>query len=262
VDLLRVVNRENSEDRVIVRVRLVAHRDPRASRTLVGDGTVFAIRNVQLDERWTLSHSDGGWYLVSVTGDPLSGPVLTAPLIISPAGDEQRLSEQSLIGLANRPPDGVSPAELIGSAASPSLALLDLSLADERFSPQLIASSLAHIAEVWEEASDSGEELLGAVATDTGARLLLYPGSGARRRYVKDATLVRWNVVRLDLDRETPRIDVAIVISAAVYHSTASATYGDDRSPRELTQAWTLELHPRTATEWLLDDVRDIAATP
>lgn len=82
VDLLQVVNREReSEDRVVARVRVkVRCRNPtRSVDGIVGD--VGARHHAHLDERWTLGRQGNRWMLFSVDGDPLAGPVLTAPLV-------------------------------------------------------------------------------------------------------------------------------------------------------------------------------------
>ena len=86
INLLRVVNRaDEEEDRVVVRVYLHVHcRHPRLG--------FIATRYVHLDERWTLGRRGSRWVVLSIDGDPLAGPVLTAPLIPNPSFDTERFA--------------------------------------------------------------------------------------------------------------------------------------------------------------------------
>lgn len=122
IDILRIVNRDDeAEDRVDVRVRVHVHcRHPRVG--------LVATRRVHFDERWTLGRNDGHWVLLSMGGDPLAGPVLTAPLVPNPSSDTERLREQSLAELSRvqKVGDDVDLSQLVSADESPAFALLDL----------------------------------------------------------------------------------------------------------------------------------------
>jgi predicted lipid-binding transport protein (Tim44 family) len=235
VDILQVVNRESeSEDRVITRVRFRVDRGP---------GLPVGGRRVHLDERWTLSHRRGEWSLVSVAGDPLAGPALSAPLITSPSADTERLGEASLRELAGESSgSSIALADLVDTGAPPEQQLRELSVIDDRFSPLLLAATLTHIVEAWEEASDGSEAPLREVATKQAARSLFYPGGPGGRQFIRDAKLEHWKAVRVDLKKLRPSVTVAVNLKAACFRSDGRKVSGDDRKRRELDLVWTLEL--------------------
>lgn len=261
VDLLRVANRgSEAEDRVSTRVRFALHRDPHASALLPGDQTVLATRTVHLDERWTLAPRHGRWYVVSVAGDPLSGPVLSAPLIASPAQDRERLEEQSLQELARHDSrSDIAPGELADTAAPPPLELLDLSVADDRFSPLLIGAAIKHLVEAWEEASDDSENPLDQVATKHAICALLHPGGPAMWRFIRDATLKHWEVGEVDARSTPPMIRTLVSVAAAAYESHDGFVSGSDTDIHDLELVWRLGLHTGEHGEprWLLHDSVD-----
>jgi hypothetical protein len=238
IDLLRVVNREDeAEDRIVARVRFGVHRDQ-----LSVPEPPLSPHRLRLDERWTLCRGGERWLLVSVAGDPLAGPVLSAALIPSPAYDTQRLKEASLSELANEPAAGaIDPGALYDHDAPAPLALLDLSLADGRFSPLLIAAALSHIVEAWETASDGSDEPLTRVASKAAIQALLSESDGGDRRFIRDATLEHWEVVAVDAARQPPAITVSVLIKAASWTERHPIS-GSDRQRRELAHTWTLEL--------------------
>jgi hypothetical protein len=120
IDLIGVVNRNNEEeDQVIARVRFRIHcKYPKVGMLGPHHGYV--------DERWILGRSGTQWFLRSVSGDPLAGPVLTAPLIPNPLSDMQRLSDESLAELADRQKagDDVALSDLVNADDPPAFALL------------------------------------------------------------------------------------------------------------------------------------------
>ena len=255
VELLRVVNRADAdEDRVVMRLRFHVHVDrPRGQEPL-------SPHRFGLDERWTLCRDGKRWLLVSVAGDPLAGPVLTAPLIPTPAYDEQRLRELSLRELTSQQTaGGVNPGELVDRDEPASLALRDLSLADERFSPLVLAAALAHLVEAWQESSDGSEAPLRRLADDDAVRALFYPQGERVRRYITDATLHSWDVRELELDAAPPTIKVAVTVTAASYLDEGTYVTGSDRERHNLTLTWTLELTPDGADtpRWRLTGCSD-----
>ena len=249
VELLRVVNRAGeSEDRVVVRVRIrVRRRRPPLN--------FYTAPRVRLDERWTLGRYDGRWVLLSVEGDALAGPILTAPLIPTAAHDTERLREESLAELASAQaaPADVSPSELVAPDAPPAFALLDLSVVDGRYLPVLVAAQLAHLVEAWEEAVTGSPEPLAALASDEALTALLRPAPG-KRMVIRDATLTSWEPVRLELSAQPPMIVVRVEIEAARYVVTDDGTRraGVDNEPRSIILIWRLELTDSRRMPWRL----------
>jgi hypothetical protein len=257
VHVLRVVNREDeAEDRVIVRVCINIARDPHRSHNLPGDRTLLAARQVRLEQRWTLGRHGDNWFLVSLSGDPLSSAVMSSPLIASPASDDERLREAGLqeLGAADAVA-GVDAGELVDPDAAPAEKLNDLALVDDRFDPALLEATIKHILEAWEAVSDGSAHPLSEVATKRAIRSLEYPGGPGGRRYIRDATLSHWHVGGI-----TPAtVRVAVEIKAAVYRSDGRIVTGNDRRRRKLGLVWTLKLGsaPEEASRWRLDDSAD-----
>jgi hypothetical protein len=256
VDLLRVVNRDDeAEDRVVLRVRLLVRcKHPKP----LGDdlaGKLVARRRVHLDERWTLGRSAKRWMLLSVDGDPLAGPVLTAPLIPTRSHDTERLREESLAELAGAETvaNDVNLSELVSADEPPSLALLDLSLVDGRFLPALIAAAIAHLAEAWEEAATGSQAPLESIASSSAIKTLLEPGAG-KRLVVRDAVLRSWEPMQLELARRPPAIAVALTVDAIRFVTTTGGRYVAGRAdePRPMALTWALELTDTAQKPWHL----------
>lgn len=249
VDFLSVINRgDEAEDRVVVRVRLrLRCKYPRLR-------TPSAYR-VHLDQRWTFGRRGSDWLLLSVGGDPLAGPVLAAPLIPTPSSDTVRLREESLAELADaqKVGDDVVLSDLVSADEPPAFALLDLSLADSRFLPVLIAAELAHLVEAWEGAVDGAEAPLEALASAEARTALLRPGHRTRL-VVRDAVLKSWEPTRLDLSRQPPAIEVRLEVEAVRYvvRDDGRAVAGNQTDPRRMTVTWTLELTEAGRAPWRL----------
>jgi hypothetical protein len=249
VDLLSVVNRDDEEeDRVVVRVRLRIHcKHPRL-------GTLGP-HHVHLDERWTFGRRDSCWVLLSVGGDPLAGPVLTAPLIPTPSSDTERLREESLAELASaqKVDDNVVLTDLVSPDEPPSFALLDLSLVDNRFLPALIAAELAHLLESWEGAVTGSEAPLKERASVHARAALLRPARGIRL-IVRDAVLRSWEPTRLDLSRQPAAIEVRLDVEAVRYvvRDDGSALAGNETDAHRMILTWMLELTDSARAPWRL----------
>ena len=249
VDLLRVVNREGEdEDRVIVRVRVSVHcKHPRLG--------LLGIRHARLDERWTLGRVDTGWALLSVDGDPLAGPVLSAPLIPNRSFDADRLLEDSLAEMADaqRVGDDAALRDLISTDEPPALAVLDLSVVDGRFLPPLIAAQLTHILTAWEGAINGSQAPLAALATPEARSALLQPGPGMRL-VMRDAVLKSWRPTRLDLARRPPAIEVTLDVEAVRYVATDDGRdrVGNESDRRQIVLSWVLELTDTARSPWRL----------
>jgi hypothetical protein len=258
IDLLRVVNRAGEEeDRVIVRVRMRIHcRHPRHG--------VFGIRRARLDERWTLGRREGLWAVLSVEGDPLAGPVLSAPSIPDRSYDDARLLEESLAEIADkqRAGDHLPLGDLVSADEAPALAVLDLSVVDGRFLPPLIAMQLAHMLEAWEEAVDGSDVPLATLASAEVIATLLHPGAG-RHFVIRDAQLKSWEPVALRLSQQPPAMDINVGIEAVRYVQSDDGRdrIGNDTDRREARLTWTLELAGPARTPWRLAATTNPAQT-
>jgi hypothetical protein len=255
IDLLSVINRnDEEEDRIVVRVRLKIHCKHPNYVVLPMIGLVA--RRIHLDERWTFGRSGDRLVLLSVGGDPLAGPVLTAPLVPTPSSDTGRLREESLVELARagsqRLPDNVALADLVSADEPPALALLDLSIVDPRFLPALITSELGHLLERWEGAVSGSEAPFEELASASARAALLRPGRRTRL-VMRDAVLKSWEPKRLDLYQH-PTIEVTLDVEAVRYvvNDDGSHLAGDETNAHEVALTWILELTDSRRTPWRL----------
>ncbi len=263
VDLLQVTNRNSeAEDRVIARVRLHVHRK-RTWSLRAAVGVVLERQRAVLDERWTLGRTKKRWALLSVDGDPLAGPVLSAPLLPTKAYDLGRLKEESLAELANREraAKDVRLSDLVAADAPPALALLDLSIVDGRFLPALIAAELAHMVEAWEQATTGSDAPLNKLASAAAVAALLRPAPD-QRLIVRDAALNSWQANKLHLDRRPPAVEVALTVAAVRYVATAERDYlaGNADAPHRVTLQWLLELTESPRRPWRLAESNNPAS--
>ncbi len=247
VDVLQVVNRDDEgEDRVVLRVRVfVRCRRPRFE--------LVALHRYRFVERWTLGHRAKRWVLLSVSGDPLAGPVLTGPLVPNRSYDDDRLREESLAELAQKVDGDIDLSELVSPDDPPALALLDLSVVDGRFLPALVAARIAHLLDAWEGAATGSWEPLEALATSRARDALLRPAPG-KRLVVRDVVLESWEPTRLLLARRPPAIEVRLEVEAVRYVVAANGTRlaGNQRQRRRMALAWTLELTDGAPVPWRL----------
>ena len=105
---------------------------------------------------------------MSIEQDGEGGHHLDAPLVTSPWADE-RLRDESLVegAVADAALPGVATAELVDVdlAGDARAQALDLSLADARFAPDVLAAAARRAAESWADAVDGDDAPLAAVAT-------------------------------------------------------------------------------------------------
>jgi hypothetical protein len=249
IDLLSVINRnDEEEDRVVVRVRLRIH----CKHPKVG---ALGPHHARVDERWTFGRSGSRWIMLSASGDPLAEPVLTTPLIPNPPSDTERLREESLAELAigQKVGDDVALNDLVNPDDPPPLALLDLSIVDSRFGPELIAAQLAHLIEAWEGAVNGSEGPLEELASDQARDALLRPGRGTRL-IVRDAVLKSWEATDLDVSSHPQTIEVTLEVQAVRYvvRDTGAPLAGNQRDAHQMALTWILELIDSTLNPWRL----------
>jgi hypothetical protein len=261
IDIVSVVNREDeSEDRAIVRLHMRIHRDPKASANEPGDGTILAQRVVQIEDRWTLARHGDSWMLASVSGDPISGELISSPLIASPVEDDERVREAALRELAGR--EAIPSSELapmIDPGLSPPEQLRELASADDRFSTELLEAELHHIVQAWEARSDGSERPLERVASQQAIGALIRSGGGASNRLIRDAELVDWKVVEVDLGSRPPHVRVRVQIEAAVFGTAHGHAAGSDTQRTKHALVWELTLDPAAQCDavWQLTESQD-----
>jgi len=241
IDILRVINRgSEDEDRAVLRVRLRIHRDPKASLTQEGDGTLLGQRIVVVEERWTLVRRGDRWALASVDGDPIARAVISAPLIASPDEDEGRVRQVALQELADEEaPHTVDLGELIDRNAAAPQRLRQLAILDDHFAPELLEATLRRVVEGWEELTYGSQRPLEKVAAGTAVQALMYGGGGRGRHFIRDAELLSWEALDVSTSG-TPELRLRVEIKGEI-STDGRPTAGGGRR-RKHTLIWTLRL--------------------
>lgn len=257
-ELLLVVNRPgHDEDRVDVRVRARARHRPfpwfrsRASR---------APTPTPVDERWTLRPRDGRWELASRGGNPRSAFPLKAPLIATPTADEERLTADSLRELAAS--DQPFPFATVATGDMHA-ELLDRSLIDARYTPDLLHASITRIVEAWELTSIGNEAPMRAVALAPAVDALLFPRQDPHvaRLMVHDLRLVDLHVKTLG----DALARVEVVVRGRRYlvaQRDGQHRAGAPHVEHTMHLDWLLTLDDPAPTTWILATTSDPFTAP
>ena len=109
---------------------------------------------------------------------------------------------------ASRPPSSID----VDLAADARAQALDLSLADARFAPDVLAAAARRAAESWADAVDGDDAPLAAVATADAIDALLYGGDHSHdsRLVVRGPRIDGVAIERLDATPEPPRMTLAV----------------------------------------------------
>ena len=210
-DVVRVLERDSERPpRVVVRivVQLTAtHGRRRCHR--------------QVESYWTMTRLNGIWRRAAredgldavhhLHDDPLTstetdGVALRDHVVIAPAATD------------HAPADLIEAAgDVVGRAAARAAAL-ELSQADERFDPNVIAASVRAVLRAWEDATNGQPRALDAVTTEHARRQLLGPARGLPKT-AREPTLTRCEVVELDGRARPPIVAVLATVRAHPYMS-------------------------------------------
>jgi len=216
---------------------ILTHNSGASPRTRVG-------------EYWTLAPSEDHWMLISIE-QPAEGEYHLHERPIPRPEDDERLRDDTFLAMAaaDTLPEGFTPADLINVefADDARAAALDLSLADPRFSLDVLETSVREVIEAWAQAVDGADTPLEAVATREAVDQLLYD-SDARRttRVVVRGPMVRQvKVSQLDVTHQPPRMRVDAELGGFRYvedRDTVAVVEGSKTRPSAFAEQFTLEL--------------------
>jgi hypothetical protein len=211
----------------------------RAYWTLVSEGETFRVDRVD-------SETDGEHYLT----DPLPDE-----------GSDQQLHDEATISTAveSTPSADVEAAELTDVDASTKSQLLDLSLVDGRYAPDVIAACACEIARAWESATFAQDRtLLEPWCMPEAAAQLMHPAPHRVRR-VLDLQARRVQITALDRGSEPPTVSVTVQLHGRSWLADdwGIKISGSKRRHRDFSEQWTLRLDPSTQCPWRLNDVLD-----
>src|SRR6185436_321853 len=214
---------------------------------------------VTLIEHWTLGRRDGGWIVASIESDAEGAHVLEQEIVATPWGDEQRLSDASVVEVAaaDKLPAGVATVEVadLDYAGAARAAALDLSLADGRWAPAVLEASARRAVAAWAVAVDGADRDLLDVATPEAADALLHPGDATRktRLVIRGPRVRRLRIVALDPAAEPPTMTVEVEVRGRRYvedRDDASVLAGSKLRETTTVERWTLALRGPDDRPW------------
>jgi predicted lipid-binding transport protein (Tim44 family) len=204
----------------------------------------------RVGEYWTLAPHDDHWMLISIE-QPAEGEYHLHERPVPRPEDDDHLRDDTFLAMAaaDKLPEGFTPADLINVefADDARAAALDLSLADPRFSLDVLETSVRQVIEAWAQAVDGADTPLEAIATREAVDQLLYD-SDARRltRVVVRGPMVRQvKVSQLDVTHQPPRMRVDAELGGFRYvedRDTVAVVDGSKTRPSAFAEQFTLEL--------------------
>lgn len=264
VEYLGLVNREGEdEDRVTVRIsaRLRDYVETADGMHVTRAGTGSTL--VTLTEYWTFGRRDSGWIVASIESEVEGAHVMEQEIVATPWGDEQRMRDASIVEVAaaDKLPEGVSTAEVadLDYAGDARAAALDLSLADARWSPDVLEASARRAVAAWAAAVDGADRDLLDVATADAAHALLHPGdpSEKTRLVIRGPQVRRLRIAALDPAAAPPTMTVEVEVSGRRYvedRDTAAVLSGSKARSTTVVERWTLALAGPDDRPWQVVD--------
>jgi len=217
---------------------------------------------VNLREFWTLKRDDRGhWILASIEQGAEGAHVLGDEIIADAVTDERTLKDESLIegAMADAAPEDTPISELadLDFTGDARAAAMDLSLADGRFSPDVLEVAARRAAAAWAEAVDGDDARLRSVAHGQAVRDLLYGGDPSERSrlVVRGPEVRKIRIVILDAAAQPPTMTVEVELHGRRYledRDTTQILAGSQARATTFTERWTFALDGDARQPWLL----------
>ncbi len=261
VEYVALTNKGNrAEDRVTVRIEATL-------RDYVVDGAGNRLKRrgriaetVKVREFWTLAKDEHGqWILQSIEQGAEGEHALESDLVATPWSDDEGMRDEALVeqAVADAVPEGTRIAELAdlefdGDARA---AALDLSLADGRFSPNVLEVAARRAVAAWADAVDGDDSRLRAIAHPGAARDLLHPGdpSEQTRVVVRGPKVRQIRIAALDAGAEPPTMAIDVEIEGRRYiedRDTTEIVAGSQSRATKFTEHWKLALDGDASQPW------------
>jgi predicted lipid-binding transport protein (Tim44 family) len=258
VECVGIVNREDdAQDRVCVRgsgklFDIVetdgGQRIHRAGES--ADVTAFS-------EFWTLARHDDHWMVVSIEQEDEGKHNLEDPLVPTPWSDDQKLHDEAVVerAAAGAADENVASLFSVEFADDARKAALDLSLVDDRYSPDVLEVATRRALAAWAEAVDGNDAALAAIAEPDAVRELLYgdDASGRTRMVVRGPKLEEVRILELDSNSMPPSFTVEARVRGRRYvedRDTVAVVSGDPDTETTFGQRWRLVLAGSKESPW------------
>ncbi|MGH2909913.1 MAG: TIM44-like domain-containing protein, partial [Solirubrobacteraceae bacterium] len=260
VELVGLTHRgDEATDHAVVRIdaRMKDYVVDRSGRRLKRNGRLGETTRVR--EFWSLGRRHGAWKLISIEQNREGTHALDEQIVATPWADDRGLRDTALVegAVADAVPEGTSVGELasVSYEGDAQGAANDLSLADGRFSPDILEVAARRAVDAWAAAIDGPEGALDAIATQKAKRELLHAGdtSGSLRLVVRGPVVRRIRIVGLDANAEPPTMTIEVDISGRRYlenRDTAAIVAGSRTRMQSFTERWTLSLTDDERQPW------------
>jgi predicted lipid-binding transport protein (Tim44 family) len=255
-----ITNREDdAEDRAVVRVeaKLRAYVVDSDGDKVMRTGEKDEL--ITLTEYWTLGRANGAWMVHSIEQRSEGDHHLDSQIVASPWSDEQRLDDESLteLAVADGLPEGFTTADLaeVDFEGDARAHALDLSVADARFSPDVLEAAARRAVAAWAEAVDGDDAALEQVATPDAVAGLLYGGDASRetRLVVRGPRVKRIRIAAVQVEEVPATMSIEVELGGRRYvedRDTASVLSGSKDSATTFTERWTLALDGPADSPW------------
>jgi predicted lipid-binding transport protein (Tim44 family) len=255
---------DSANDRIVVRIeaRIKDYVVDNAGRHLKRTGRLGETTRIR--EYWTLQRRGEHWVLASIEQGAEGRHALEEHIVGTPWADERGMRDEALIegAVADAVPAGTKVSEIAdlqfdGDAHS---AANDLSLADGRFSPDVLEIAARRAVDAWAQAVDGDDGALRQIATGPATQELLYAGDASRRTrlVVRGPSVKRIRIVGLDAGSEPPTMTVEVDLAGRRYledRDTAAVVAGSRSRQTSFTERWTLSLNGDAKQPWRITSV-------
>ncbi len=248
---------EHESDRVVVRIeaKLRDYVEDRQGHHIKRAGRLS--ETTRMREFWTLRRSHGRWTLASIEQGAEGTHALDEQIVATAWSDEAALRDEAMVeqAVSDALPEDVKPAEVAdlhfeGDARA---AALDLSLADGRFSPDLLEIAARRAVAAWVEAIDGKDAALNRIAEREAAQTLLHPAGSDSRLVVRGLRVQEISVAGLDAAADPPTMTIEVDLRGRRYledRATAEVLSGSPSHESHFRERWTLALGGDEAQPW------------
>lgn len=258
VRLIGLVNREDdADDRVVFHVELDMNSwvsTPKGKKYPGG----AAGPQMRLSEYWTIAKHEDAWRLVSIEGDDEGAHHLTSQMVLDPTDDpELAARSRTELAVGDAAPGSVAGLVSTGLSDDAHAAALDLSLADDRWSPDVLGIAVDRAIAAWATAVDGPDEDLLAVADPDAAETLLHgtDRSGGTRTVVRGPRIEEATISRVSDEGAYGTMTVDLRYRARWYRQdrdTAAVIEGSEDDEQTRTDTWTFALGDDAGNPWRL----------
>ncbi|MBV9003331.1 MAG: TIM44-like domain-containing protein [Solirubrobacterales bacterium] len=255
---------DRHDDRVVVRIEARVRdyvEDPYGNHI---KRTGRLGETTSLREFWTLGRRNGRWVLLSIEQGAEGTHALDGQIVPTAWSDERAMRDEALVegAVADAVPRGTRVAEIAdleyeGAARA---AALDLSLADGRFSPDVLEVAALRAVAAWARAVDGDDTALRAIAHPDAVRELLHPGdpTGKTRLVVRGPTVKQIRIAAVDAAAEPPTMTIDVGLAGRRYiedRDTTAVIAGSPTRAISFNERWMFALDGDSRQPWRIASV-------